>query len=175
MKDFSEPIFCRLATFELVRSDWRVYSLDLMDDGDYIPGPGSGNTTINVSTLSYEENANRTPIPYVLPPGIEREQGFGGTQVYYVNEQALTMKVKDLSDRDARAIYKNTVFDIRKFKKLRMFVHGEKMLLRIILKMEMFTVIIRLGSDFTEKYYEYEIPLEKLLGEWEQTLLPFGH
>ena len=98
MKDFSEPIICRLATFELVRSDWRTYSLDLMEDGDYIPGQGDGNTTINVSTLSYEENANRTPIPYVLPPGIEREQGYGGTQVYYVNEQALTMKVKDLAD-----------------------------------------------------------------------------
>ncbi len=160
MKDFSEPIFCRLATFELVRSDWRVYSLDLMDDGDYIPGPGSGNTTINVSTLSYEENANRTPIPYVLPPGIEREQGFGGTQVYYVNEQALTMKVKDLSDGDARAIYKNTVFDIRKFKKLRMFVHGEKMFAQDNIKNGDVTVFIRLGSDFTENYYEYEIPLE---------------
>lgn len=160
MKDFSEPIICRLATFELVRSDWRTYSLDLMEDGDYIPGQGDGNTTINVSTLSYEENANRTPIPYVLPPGIEREQGYGGTQVYYVNEQALTMKVKDLADGDARAIYKNTSFDIRKFKKLKMFVHGEKMFENDHLANGDVTVFIRLGSDFTENYYEYEIPLE---------------
>jgi cell surface protein SprA len=30
LKDFEEPIICRFATFELVRSDWRTYSLSLM-------------------------------------------------------------------------------------------------------------------------------------------------
>ncbi|MCQ2285914.1 MAG: cell surface protein SprA [Bacteroidales bacterium] len=160
MRDFDEPIFCRLATFELVRSDWRAYTLDLHEDGDYLAGQGSGETNFNVSTLSYEENANRVPIPYVLPPGIEREQGYGGTQVYYVNEQALTMKATDLSDGDARAIYKSTNFDMRKFKKLRMFVHGEKINQEDNIAKGDVTVFIRLGSDFTENYYEYEVPLE---------------
>ena len=70
------------------------------------------------------------------------------------------MKVKDLADGDARAIYKNTSFDIRKFKKLKMFVHGEKMFENDHLANGDVTVFIRLGSDFTENYYEYEIPLE---------------
>ncbi|MBQ7489738.1 MAG: cell surface protein SprA [Bacteroidales bacterium] len=160
MRDFEEPIICRLATFELVRSDWRTYTLELLEDGDYVAGHGSGETNFNVATLSYEENANRTPIPYVLPPGIEREQGYGGTQVYYVNEQALTMKVTDLADGDARAIYKNTNFDIRKFKKLRMFIHGEKMHNDDVVAKGDVSVFIRLGSDFTDNYYEYEVPLE---------------
>ena len=160
MRDFAEPVVCRLATFELVRSDWRAYSLSLMEDGDYTPGQGSGNTSFSVSTLSFEENANRTPIPYTLPPGIEREQGYGGTQQYYVNEQALSMKVTDLADGDARAIYKTTAYDLRRFKKLKMFVHGEKVNNNDNINNGDVTVFIRLGSDFTENYYEYELPLE---------------
>ncbi|MBO4645783.1 MAG: cell surface protein SprA [Bacteroidales bacterium] len=160
MRDFSEPIICRLATFELVRSDWRTYFLDLMEDGDYLPASGGDETSFNVSTLSFEENGNRTPIPYVLPPGIEREQGFGSTTVYYVNEQALTMKVQNLIDGDARAIYKSTSYDLRKFKKLKMFIHAEKVNQDDNIRNGDMTAFIRLGSDFTDNYYEYEIPLE---------------
>lgn len=160
MRDFSEPIICRLATFELVRSDWRTYSLDLMEDGDYLPANGGQETSFNVSSLSYEENGNRTPIPYVLPPGIEREQGFGSTTIYYVNEQALTMKVQNLIDGDARAIYKTTAYDLRKFKKLKMFIHAEKVNQEDVINKGDVTAFIRLGSDFTDNYYEYEIPVE---------------
>ncbi len=160
MREFNEPIICRLATFELVRSDWRTYALDLLEDGDYLPASGGDQTNFNVSSLSYEENGNRTPIPYVLPPGIEREQGYGSTTIYYVNEQALTMKVQNLVDGDARAIYKSTAYDLRKFKKLRMFVHAEKVNQTDVLNKGDVTVFIRLGSDFTDNYYEYEIPVE---------------
>lgn len=160
MKDFSEPIVCRLATFELVRSDWRSYSLDLMEEGDYLPAQGGEETSFNVSSLSFEENGNRSPVPYVIPPGIEREQGFGSTNIYYVNEQALTMKVQNLVDGDARAIYKNTKYDLRKFKHLKMFVHAEKVNAADHFNKGDMTVFVRLGSDFTDNYYEYEIPIE---------------
>ena len=160
MREFSEPIICRLATFELVRSDWRSYALDLLEDGDYLPAQGGGETSFDVSSLSYEENGNRTPIPYVLPPGIEREQGFGSITNYHENEQTLTMKVQNLVDGDARAIYKTTAYDLRKFKKLRMFVHAEKVNEDDDLKSGDVKVFIRLGSDFTDNYYEYEMPVE---------------
>lgn len=160
MREFSEPIICRLATFELVRSDWRTYNMNLMEDGDYLPSQGNGETSFNVSSLSYEENGNRTPIPYVLPPGIEREQGYGSTNVYYTNEQTLTMKVQNLMDGDARAIYKATKYDLRKFKKLKMFIHAEKVNETDLLNKNDITVFIRLGSDFVENYYEYEIPVD---------------
>ncbi|MBQ7736039.1 MAG: cell surface protein SprA [Bacteroidales bacterium] len=160
MREFSEPIICRLATFELVRSDWRTYALDLLEDGDYLPAQGGDATSFDVSSLSYEENGNRYPIPYVLPPGIEREQGFGSITNYHENEQTLTMKVQNLVDGDARAIYKTTAYDLRKFKRLKMFVHAEKVNQDDNIKAGDVKVFIRLGSDFTENYYEYEMPLE---------------
>ncbi len=160
MKDFSEPIICRLATFELVRSDWRTYDKPLFEEGDYLSGPGDDNTTFYVGTVSYEENANRTPIPYQLPPGIEREQGYGGTQVYLTNEQALTMKAINLTDGDARSIYKSTDYDLRQFKRLKMFIHAEAANSSSRLNKGDVSVFIRLGSDFTDNYYEYEIPVD---------------
>jgi cell surface protein SprA len=160
MRDFSEPIICRLATFELVRADWRTYNKPMFDEGDYVSATGDDHTSFYVGTISYEENANRVPIPYVLPPGIEREQGYGGTQVYLTNEQALTMKVVDLTDGDARSIYKNTDYDLRQFKRLKMFVHAEDVYSSESLRKGDVTVFLRLGSDFTDNYYEYEIPVE---------------
>ncbi len=160
MKDFSEPIICRLATFELVRADWRTYDQPMYEEGDYVPATSGDNTSFYVGTVSYEENANRVPIPYVLPPGIEREQGYGGTQVYLTNEQALSMKVVDLHDGDARSIYKSTDYDLRQFKRLKMFIHAEDVYSSGDLHKGDVTVFIRLGSDFSDNYYEYEIPVE---------------
>lgn len=158
MRDFEEPIICRLATFELVKSNWRTFTHELFEDGDYVPG-GTSQTTVNVGTVNFEENSNRVPIPYVLPPGIIRQEVLGIT-VYHENEQSLSMKVVDLVDGDARAIYKNSNFDMRQFKKMEMFIHAEDVFSSGELRPGDVTVFIRLGSDFTDNYYEYEIPIE---------------
>ena len=64
-------------------------------------------STLAVATINIEENGKRTPIPYVLPPGIERERDFnnfrGETQQ---NEQSLTLTVKNLKDGYGRAAFK---------------------------------------------------------------------
>ncbi len=159
MRGFEEPIVCRFATFELVRGDWRTYNLSLQEEGEYLPTQGDGEGSFYVGTVSYEENANRTPIPYLLPPGIERETAFG-TKLYQINEQALTMKVVDLPDGDARAVYKSTSYDLRQFNNLQMFLHAEDVYSSGDLKKGDVTAFIRLGSDYTENYYEYELPLE---------------
>ncbi len=159
MRGFEESIICRFATFELVRGDWRTYNLSLQEEGDYFPTQGDGESSFYVGTVSYEENANRTPIPYVLPPGIERETAYG-TQIHQINEQALTMKVVDLPDGDARAVYKSTAYDLRQFNNLQMFIHAEDVHSSGDLRQGDITAFIRLGSDFTENYYEYEIPVE---------------
>lgn len=159
MRGFEEPIICRFATFDLVRSDWRTYNLSLQEEGDYIPTQGDGEGSFYVGTVSYEENSNRTPIPYVLPPGIERESAYG-THVYQINEQALSMKVVDLPDGDARAIYKSTKYDLRQFNNLQMFIHAEDVYSSGDLRKGDVTAFVRLGTDFTENYYEYEIPIE---------------
>ena len=161
MREFEEPIVCRLATFELVRSDWRTYNLSLREDGEYLPTQDDGECSFYVGTVSYEENASRVPIPYVLPPGIVREVAYGMTaQSYQENEQSLTMKVVDLPDGDSRAIYKGTSYDLRQFNNLQMYIHAEDVFTSGDLKPGDVTAFIRLGSDFTDNYYEYEIPLK---------------
>jgi len=161
MREFEEPIVCRLATFELVRSDWRTYTMSLREDGDYLPTQDDGECSFYVGTVSYEENANRVPIPYLLPPGIVRETAYGMTaQTYQENEQSVTMKVVDLPDGDSRAIYKSTSYDLRQFNNLQMYIHAEDVYSSGDLRQGDVTAFIRLGSDFTENYYEYEIPIE---------------
>ena len=158
LRGFEEPIVLRFATFELVRNTWRSYTQDLLEDGDYLPGNDGENTEFLVGTVSFEENGNRTPINYKLPPGIERIVSYGGMASVQQNEQSVSMKVKNLQDGDARAIFKSVNFDMRQFKTLEMFIHAEKMFENEIVRDDDVTVFIRLGSDFSQNYYEYEIP-----------------
>ncbi len=160
MRGFNEDVVLRFATLELVRSEWRKYNYSMLYPGDYIPNDQQSQTSFTVSAVNIEENGQRTPIPYVLPPEIERETNLGAVSLHKLNEQSLSMKVLDLIDGDARAIYKTADMDMRRYKKLKMFVHAEKADNNDILEDGDLTVFIRLGSDFTENYYEYEVPLE---------------
>ena len=155
---FSDPIICRLATFDLVRGEWRRYGFDLSEPGEYIPLDNQGNTLFDVSAVNIEENGNRSPVNYVLPPGIEQEIDNTTTATRQQNEQSLVLKVCDLKDGDARAAYKNTDIDVRTYKRLKMFVHAEGE--KDDLNFGDLSCFIRLGTDFTSNYYEYEIMLE---------------
>ena len=158
-KGFNEPIITRFATLQLVRGDWRTFDRDLAAPGEYVPG-NNDNTTFDVFTVNIEENGQRFPIPYVLPPGIEREQDLGTTTMHQRNEQSLAMRVSELQDGDARAVYKTSNLDVRQYRRLKMFSHAEKLNEDDILNDGDLTVFIRLGSDFTSNYYEYEVPLK---------------
>ena len=159
VKGFDEPVVLRFAELCLVRGNWRRYTHSLREPGPYVPG-GGGETGFNVSTLSVEENGKRQPIPYTMPTGVEQEMSFMQQTAKALNEQSLTMRVTNLTDGDARAVYKNTNFDFRRFGALRMFIHGEKVFEDDDIKKGDVTFFIRLGSDFTENYYEYEMPFE---------------
>ncbi|MFU8842866.1 MAG: cell surface protein SprA [Bacteroidales bacterium] len=161
MRQFSEPVVLRFATMDLVRGEWRRYptSQDLLAPGEYIPTSSSNATTFDISAVNIEENGRRSPIPYVIPPGIEREVNIGTTNLTRLNEQSMVLKVCELSDGDVSAAYKTADFDFRQFKRLKMFVHAEKSRENDVLKYGDLTLFIRLGSDFTQNYYEYEVPL----------------
>ncbi len=156
-KDFPDPVVFRFATFELVRGEWRKYNKDLLTNGVYVP-TGDDQTGFNSSTVNIEENGRRLPVPYVIPPGIEREQMWLQNS-YKLNEQALSLKVSNLLDGDARAVYKTTSFDFRQFKRLKLFLHTEKLIENQDLKNGDLSMFVRVGSDFSENYYEYEVPL----------------
>jgi cell surface protein SprA len=158
-KGFEKEVVLRFATLELVRGEWRRYKGDLLSAGEYIPDDIQSLTTFDIFSVNIEENGRRQPVPYVIPPGIEREQNIGTTTLVRLNEQSMVLKVCDLLDGDAKAAYKTTDFDFRQYKKLEMFVHAEKSKSEDNYKTGDLTAFIRIGSDFTQNYYEYEVPL----------------
>ncbi|MCF6341919.1 MAG: cell surface protein SprA [Bacteroidales bacterium] len=161
MKNFNQPIVVRFATFELVRSEWRRYQHSLLSQGEYDPGDEINETEFAISTVNIEENGSREPIPYRIPPGIDRQVQFGQTNYVRLNEQSIELAVNHLLDGDARGVFKTTDFDFRQYKKLKMFIHAENMFgEEETYNYGDMTVFIRVGSDFTHNYYEYEIPLE---------------
>jgi len=160
MRDFERPIVTRFATFELVRGEWRRYDHPLLEPGDYPSGDYGNETNFTVATVNIEENGKREPVPYVIPPGIERESNFGTTTYVLQNEQSIELNVSNLFDGDARGVFKTTDFDFRQYKKLKMFVHAEKLVEDEELEYGDMKAFIRIGADFTHNYYEYEVPLE---------------
>ncbi|MCX6249682.1 MAG: cell surface protein SprA [Bacteroidetes bacterium] len=158
-KGFPSPIVCRFATLELSRGEWRRYDQDLLSPGEYIPDDNENKTTFDIATVSIEENGSKQPIPYVMPPGIQQETNWGSTNQQKLNEQSMVMKICELVDGDARAAYKTCEFDFRQFKRMQMFVHAEQSIAGQNVKDGDLTIFLRVGSDFTQNYYEYEIPL----------------
>ncbi len=168
MRGFKKPIITRFATFELVRGEWRRYDHSLLAPGEYVAGSDDINeTNFTVSTVSIEENGSREPINYVMPPGVERESNFGTTNYVFQNEQSIELNVAQLLDGDAVGVYKTTDFDFRQYKRIKMYAHAEKMVENEDLEYGDLTAFIRIGSDFTDNYYEYEVPLE--FTEWYST------
>jgi len=157
MTDFKERVTLRFARLDLVRNQWRVYNRGLRSAGIFTQTDNEGGANFNVSAINIEENASKEPFNYVLPVGIQREQSVGAFPNILQNEQALQLNVCNLEDGDARGVFKNNVnLDMRVFERLKMFVHAES--LEDIQPGEV-SLFIRLGSDFQENFYEYEIPL----------------
>lgn len=160
LNDFEEPIVLRFASLELVYATWRKYTEDLLQPGDYTTGT-SANTSFSISTVSIEENGSRYPVPYVLPPDINREQWYSTSSTYtMLNEQALLLDITDLASGDARAVYRNSQYDLRNYGKLKMFVHAEQKTENSTMEDDDLVLFVRLGSDYTNNYYEYEVPLK---------------
>lgn len=152
---FKQVTHLRFATLELVRGEWRTYDFNLNTRGD---APAEGQ--LDLSVVNIEENAEREPVNYVLPPGVTRIVDPGQSQVTQLNEQSLLMKVVGLQAGDGRGIYRNTQLDLRNYKRLQMWVHAEKLIDDATnLRSGEVSLFVRLGTDVKSNYYEYEIPL----------------
>ncbi len=157
LTQFSSPVIMRFAELHLVRSEWRKYFGDLAEGGPSVTDQ-TKNGTFEITSVNIEENASKKPVNYVLPPGIDRVIDPSQPQIAQLNEQSLVFKVRDLPDADARVAYKNMNIDLRQYKYLRMFVHAEALQDEVLRDHEV-SAFIRLGSDQTDNYYEYEVPL----------------
>ena len=159
VKGWVQPVTLRFARLEFIRGEWRKYQFSLEAPGEVPPGGDPDPTTFSVAAVNVEENGNRTPINYVLPPDINKEVDVSSANLRNLNEQSLQLKVCNLRDGDSRAAFRNVSFDIRSYKKLRMYIHAESSDPADPLEFGDASVFVRLGNDYDQNYYEYEIPL----------------
>lgn len=151
---FEQPIFLRFGSLDLVRGEWRTYEKNISQN------TAASSGEMEVSAINIEEHTDRRPVNYVLPPGISRITDPSQPQLVEANEQAMNMTVKNLSRGESKAVYKNSSLDIRQYRRLQMFVHANALQNNATaLQDNQLAVFIRLGSDNTSNYYEYEIPL----------------
>jgi cell surface protein SprA len=161
LTDFEKPVTLRFATLDLVRNQWRKYSRNNIDETNlHEPVDPDDPVTFELNSVSYEEHSSRQPFNYVIPPGIELESFYSSLNAQqFQDEKSIALNVCNLPDGAARAIYKGVYFDFRNFKELKMFAHCEPsngtQLDDGDLRLE-----IRMGSDFTENYYQYSLPLK---------------
>ncbi len=154
----------RFAEMEFVRNTWRRQQILCGDGGLPL------NIDFSIDDVGVQENPNKAPFGYKLPPGIQREQFFNSTQALAQDEKSLAIRVCDLPNFDdptnsgdncGAAVFKNTQLDLRVFENIELFTHAENALSQIDAfgDDELF-LYVRIGKDFINNYYEYEIPLK---------------
>jgi cell surface protein SprA len=158
LKGCDKPVRLRFGQLELVRDDWRQFTGSLLGPGDYVTGDNL--TTFDMYGVNLQENSGRTPVNYVIPPGISRQLNLQSANLVQQNEASLAIHVCDLQDGDARAVYKNVQIDMRAYKNLQMFIHCESADPAHPLNQGDVQGFIRIGSDFVNNYYEYAVPLQ---------------
>lgn len=163
---FAEPVIMRLAKLQLVRSTWRSYNQEnslakVIAEPGVGPNPSLDQSTIDVGTVSIDENGQGSSIPYVIPPGINRQLDYNNVQFKtLLNEQSLSLNVQNLRSGYSRAAFKTTTVDMRAYKRMKMFIHAESVVGQTALNDDEIKAFIRIGSDGQNNYYEYELPLK---------------
>ncbi|HXO77194.1 MAG TPA: cell surface protein SprA, partial [Puia sp.] len=158
---FTDSVVLRFAKLELVRNNWRNFNYIIDTTGNYTVLPANNITTFNVTAVNIEQNSSRTPIPYVTPPGVVRQQELSNNNVnLLLNEQAMSLQICNLLQGDVRGVYKTTSLDLRRYGTMDMFIHAEATGNQNGINDNDLSAVIRLGSDFTSNYYEIRIPLK---------------
>ncbi len=150
MTGFTDPVVLRMADFHLVGSQWRRFNKNLEETG-FFEDRDTQDPRFTISVVSEEKNPG-----YVVPPGFQRDRDNLSTLNRRLNEQSIELCVEDLPDRDARAVFKNVDFDLVNYGRIKMFLHAES----LDTKDDELTAFLRIGTDFTQNYYEIQIPLK---------------
>ncbi len=161
MTGFSDTTVLRFARMDLTRSQWRKYDFNLDSVNNFVPVKP---TPFVVGSVSLEENAKSEPVPYKIPPGIERQiQQAANGQNLQVNEQSLSLYACEMPPTESRSVFREFNYDMRQFKRLKMFVHAESVPDVPEIYDGDIEAFVRLGSDVSNNYYEYAIPLKVTL------------
>ncbi|SDM16938.1 cell surface protein SprA [Chryseobacterium taihuense] len=159
---FDQTSTLRFGTMDLIRSDWRRYTNQIASPSvtsEQEGLAGASTAELEVGSVNIEENAFNQP-PYVLPPGIDRQVLSGNAGVQRQNESSLYLKATNILNQ-AKGVFKNTTLDMRRYKKLKVFVHAQNIDNPERSNYDPNTkFFIRFGSDATDNYYEYESSLK---------------
>ncbi|ALW84557.1 cell surface protein SprA [Hymenobacter sedentarius] len=170
MTGWQQPVVLRLVQPQFVANQWRRFLYRIVDtrQGSQPPvGQLTDADAFNISTVSVEENglsynpkgAGSGKIPYISPPGILRDKEYGSSSTSRLqNEQSLRLSVTNLRDGYAKAAYKNLSINMLRYKRLRLFLHGDSE--DASLTDKDVQAFIRIGTDYTQNYYQYALPLK---------------
>ncbi|RYF47623.1 MAG: cell surface protein SprA, partial [Cytophagaceae bacterium] len=156
LTDFSQPVVLRFAQLQMEANQYRRYAGDLTQRGlQDVPEPYDAQ--FKVSAVNVEENSQTSADKYVydVPPGFIRDVDY--TQPnnnVQLNEQSMALSVTNLRDGDSRGAFRNTNFDFVNRDRLKMFVHMHNP----TNEDGQVGAFMRIGTDYTENYYEIEIP-----------------
>ncbi len=160
--NFEDSVTMRFGKLELIRNQWRKFNYEVDTTGQYKVLPGTDPTEVKTLAVNLEENDQREPIPYRIPPGIERQQQLSNNNVQiFLNEQSLSMQVCNLQPNEARGLFKTVNYDMRQYGRLKMFIHAEPTGNPNGIADGDLVAVVRIGSDFVTNYYEIRIPLTK--------------
>jgi len=160
MTNYADTAVMRFGKLQFVRGEWRKYNGENVAN-KVIADPSMGvvasdNSVFNVANINIEENGTRSPIPYVVPPGINRQVDWGNNNYNVpLNEQALSVEVRNLRDGYGRGAYRTAMHDFRPYGNLEMFIHAEGQ----NISDGDFRAFLRVGTDDKFNYYEYDLPL----------------
>ncbi len=159
MTDCPDSLILRFARLELVRGEWRQYKQSFQPATAGTSTPESTQATFEVASVNIEENGGKNPVPYRVPPGFDRAVDQTTREMQQLNEQSLLLRTKNLSNGDAKAVYKNVQYDMRRYNSIEMEIHAEAIEGFPLYDDEM-SVFVRIGTDYRNNFYEYEIPLK---------------
>jgi cell surface protein SprA len=159
------PFTARFASLELVGSQWQKSEAITLERETPFDTTGT-ETRLTISSINNEENAET----YQPPIGaVVSQSRLASGRVQNAREQSLVIRAENLGPGQQRAIFKtqNTGLDLLKYSNLRMFVHAHGQLadgtdlasLPLEESRTKATLFVRLGSNETNDYYEYEQPL----------------
>jgi len=162
---FEEDVVLRFTEFQFVATQWRRYLDDLREPQQATGPPEPPFADFEVGSVSIEENSEKLPFNYRVPPGIIRQSINGNTQPGFLqDERSLVLRTCNLDDGDARAVFKTVRQDLRQYERMKLWVHAEAdnsgNTPANFFQRGDATAFIRLGLDNDLNYYEYEIPLQ---------------
>jgi cell surface protein SprA len=159
------PITMRFASLELVGSQWQK-SDRIAAEHDSPFDLASSDTRLTISSINNEENSETYQPPLAA---VVSQSRLASGRVQNAREQSLVIRTENLRPGKQRAIFKtqNSGLDLLKYSNLRMFAHMHGKLadgtnladLPLEEGRSKANLFVRLGSNETNDYYEYEQPL----------------